>query len=248
MKLTALQRTLKNFGIAARRFRRLTLEEARILQRPSDYDIYQSELVFSPWLADGEFLELYSIVSPYTLVGNVRCHVLYTSFLQALHCKGEVWECGVYKGGTALMFKKLLELHSSSKLLRLFDSFEGMPQVNQALDVHRMGDFADTSLEVVRSVVGVDSVRYHAGFIPHTFSDLEVDAIAFAHIDLDLHDAITASIEYVYPRLSPGAVMVFDDYGFPSCPGAKIAVDRFFADKPEVPLVLPTAQALIHKL
>lgn len=108
IKFTALQRTLKNFGIAARRFRRLTLEEIRILQRPSDYDIYQSELVFSPWLADGEFLELYSIVSPYTLVGNVRCHVLYTSFLQALHCKGEVWDSGIYKGGTALMFKSYL--------------------------------------------------------------------------------------------------------------------------------------------
>ena len=42
--------------------------------------------------------------------------------------------------------------------------------------------------------------------------------------------------------------MVFDDYGFPSCPGARIAVDNFFRDKPEFPMALPTAQALIHKL
>ena len=37
-----------------------------------------------------------------------------------------------------------------------------------------------------------------------------------------------------------GAVIVYDDYGFPTCPGARKAVDDFFADKPEMPLVLTT--------
>ena len=41
--------------------------------------------------------------------------------------------------------------------------------------------------------------------------------------------------------------MLFDDYGFESCPGAKQAVDEFFRDKAEKPLVLPTAQAIIFK-
>ena len=42
--------------------------------------------------------------------------------------------------------------------------------------------------------------------------------------------------------------MVFDDYGFASCPGARKAVDEFFNDKPERPLVLPTAQAIVMRL
>jgi len=42
--------------------------------------------------------------------------------------------------------------------------------------------------------------------------------------------------------------MIFDDYGFPTCPGAQQAVDEFFEDKPEVPLVLTTGQALVFKL
>jgi O-methyltransferase len=41
--------------------------------------------------------------------------------------------------------------------------------------------------------------------------------------------------------------MVFDDYGFASCPGARQAVDNFFADTPFVPLVLSTGQAIIFK-
>lgn len=41
--------------------------------------------------------------------------------------------------------------------------------------------------------------------------------------------------------------MLFDDYGFPTCPGARQAVDEFFDDKPETPLVLPTKQAIVNK-
>jgi O-methyltransferase len=52
---------------------------------------------------------------------------------------------------------------------------------------------------------------------------------------------------FIYPRLLAGGFMVFDDYGFPSCFGARQAVDEFFAGRPEVPLVLPTGQAVVFK-
>jgi O-methyltransferase len=42
--------------------------------------------------------------------------------------------------------------------------------------------------------------------------------------------------------------MIFDDYGFPSCPGARKAVDEFFGGKPETPIVLGTGQALIVRM
>jgi hypothetical protein len=45
-----------------------------------------------------------------------------------------------------------------------------------------------------------------------------------------------------------GGVIVCDDYGFASCPGARRAIEEFFADKPEKPLALLTGQAVIHKL
>jgi O-methyltransferase len=41
--------------------------------------------------------------------------------------------------------------------------------------------------------------------------------------------------------------MVFDDYGFASCLGARDAVDAFFAGSPAVPLVLPIGQALVFR-
>jgi O-methyltransferase len=44
-----------------------------------------------------------------------------------------------------------------------------------------------------------------------------------------------------------GGFIIFDDYGMPSCPGARAAVDQFFADKPEKPLALHTGQALVFR-
>jgi len=55
------------------------------------------------------------------------------------------------------------------------------------------------------------------------------------------------SLAFVWPRLSRGGMIVFDDYGNPMCPGARKAIDTFFADKPEIPLCLPSGQALVFR-
>lgn len=204
--------------------------------------------LFCPWLGYGDFGEIFTAVSRHTLVSSDRVWVLYSLAKQALHVAGEFWECGVYKGGTALVLAKVVS-KTKGKKLRLFDSFEGMPATDPNLDYHNEGDFSDNSLSAVRQRVGDDSfVEFHPGFIPKTFNDLGGREIAFAHVDVDIYQSVLDCCEFIYPRLSPGGVLIFDDYGFPSCPGARAAVDGFFEEKPEVPLVLPTGQAVVIKL
>jgi O-methyltransferase len=84
--------------------------------------------------------------------------------------------------------------------------------------------------------------------VPETFAGLEDRRFCFAHIDLDLYQGVKDAVAFVYPRMPRGGLIVFDDYGFASCPGARKAVDEFFADKPERPLALSTGQALVAKL
>jgi O-methyltransferase len=54
-------------------------------------------------------------------------------------------------------------------------------------------------------------------------------------------------MSFVWLRLTLGGFIVFHDYGFPSCPGARAAVDEFFAARTCVPLCLPTGQAVVFK-
>jgi len=202
--------------------------------------------LFSPWLGYGDFRKHLDAASRHTLVSADRCYVLYTLAAQALHLDGDFWECGVYRGGTAHL---LAEVISSSdrpaKALRLFDTFAGMPETDARRDLHSKGDFADTSLEAVQSRIGTRAyVHYHQGRIPATFSGLERSTIALAHIDVDIYQSVVDSIEFIMPRLALGGFIIFDDYGFPTCPGARQAVDEFFAERREKPLVLPTGQAV----
>jgi O-methyltransferase len=209
-----------------------------------DAELYR--LHYSPWLSE-EFRELYAQISPHTVVSIQRAWTLWQGVHQAMNLPGDVAEAGVFRGGTAKLLAKAM-VERPGKQLFLFDSFEGMVSVS-ADDRHAKGDFSDTSLEGVQKVIGDHPfVEFRKGWVPATFEGLEQRQFCFVHIDLDLHDGVLESLRFFYPRMSPGGIIVLDDYGFASCPGARAAADEFFADKPERLLALSTAQAIIHKL
>ena len=205
-------------------------------------ELYQP--VYSPWRSEA-FLAEYARVSPYTLVSDDKCYLLAALATQSSQLDGEVWECGVYQGGTAMLLAG--RLSAAGKTLRLFDTFEGMPETDAAKDLHKGGDFSNTSLDSVRSRVRGDFVHFHKGLIPETFSGLESARIAFAHVDVDIYSSIRACCEFIFPRLCVGGVMIIDDYGFYRCPGARSAVDEYFSGRTTIPVALPTGQALVMK-
>jgi O-methyltransferase len=226
--------------------RRISRESIPLPFAIPDGELYRP--VFSPWLGGGEFRSYYERAIPRTLVSPDRCYVLYCLLLQALRVEGDVWECGVYRGGTAAMMGAMLADKMPTKKLYLFDSFEGMPDADSKKDWHRKGDFSDTSQESVESYVGQgDLCVIRKGYIPATFSGLESARIALAHIDVDIYRSVKDCLDFIWPRLSRSGFIVCDDYGFPTCPGARAAVDEFFAGKSTIPLCLPTGQALIFK-
>lgn len=214
--------------------------------RPEPQALYQP--LYSPWLdQEGEFGAYYRVVEPRTVVTADRCYVLYRLLLQSLSVEGDVWECGVFHGGTAALMAAVLGDRQASKKLYLFDTFEGMPETG-AEDLHAKGNFSDTSVEAVAQFVGhADFCVIRKGFIPQTFAGLEAARIALAHVDVDIYRSVKDCLEFIWPRLARGGFIVCDDYGFPSCPGARAAVDEFFAGKAAFPLCLPTGQALVFK-
>jgi O-methyltransferase len=222
-----------------------------LLRRRLDHrkvpDAHLYKPLFSPWLGQ-PFAEVYGKAGGVSLVSEDRYWVLYSLALQSMNLQGNVWEAGVYRGGTATLLRDVIAQSGLGKSLHLFDTFEGMPETDPTRDMHRQKDFCDTSLEGVQALVGTFPwIYYHKGYVPATFIGLEAESISLAHIDLDIYRSILDSCEFIYPRLVDGGFMIFDDYGFPSCPGARQAVDEFFSTKPEQPLVLSTGQAVIFK-
>lgn len=158
--------------------------------------------------------------------------------------QGEVWECGVFRGETA---KWIRDYMGPCRTLRLFDTFTGLP-VSGVHDKHPIGAMNGTSEALVRERFAGDvNTHFHVGVMPETFAGLENSVISIINIDVDQYDSVKACLEFAYPRVIPGGYVLLDDYACGDCPGAKLAVDQFMADKPEKLVLADTAQPYFIK-
>jgi O-methyltransferase len=212
------------------------------LYMPIDNPWALKQTLYTPWAGEETFESYAKLARPYTLVTSDRLYVLFCLTQQAMCLEGDFIECGVYKGGTARMIDAIL---AGSQKLSLYDTFTGMPEVHPDKDLHKVGDFADTSVEAIRELI--PTAILHPGLIPDSFEDLPKQ-ISFAHIDVDIYQSVKDCCEWIYDRLTPSGFMIFDDYGSITTPGCREAVDEFFTGKPEVPLILATGQALVVKI
>lgn len=163
--------------------------------------------------------------------------------------EGDVIEFGTFRGGTAGV---ILQNLAPQKILHICDSFTGMPPVAAEDNYHQEGDFAKTGhAQVIRGLAELGThFKAHVGFFSETIPEMEKkgpDTIAFAHIDADLYQSVLDALEFCYPRMVRGGVMILDDYAAPSCLGAKQAADEFFSGKSEhiVPLSQPSHGCLV---
>lgn len=206
---------------------------------------------YSPWFTDW-FQRKYKEIEPNTLVKEDRCYILHQLTTYGLNLEGDFVECGVFKGGTAYLIADVIKNFTTKpKIFHLFDTFKGMPELaNQDSSSHKKGDFGDISLDKVKHLLKPFSfIQYHAGVIPNTFSQTNLNKIAFAHIDVDLYQTVLDCCSFFYNKLSKGGIMIFDDYGFYGYKdAAKKAVDEFFNDKPEPIISLRNGQSFIIKV
>lgn len=196
------------------------------------------------WSKSGEFLEIYDAVKSHALAATDRCFMLYQLSRAVESCEGDIAEVGTYLGGTAHLLAKT----SPGKKVHIFDTFEGMPETLAGVDRHVSGDFAETSLEKVKAnLADCENVAFYKGIFPETAGPIEDTRFSFVHIDVDIYQAVKDCLEFFYPRMDAGAIIVMDDYEMPSCPGVKKAVTEFLRDKPEKVIITTKHQCAVIK-
>ena len=161
---------------------------------------------------------------------------------QSKKFEGAFAEVGVFKGASA----KLICEVKGDKPLHLFDTFEGLPEASpHDRQVHAKGQYA-YSLENVRQYLqSYDRVEFHKGMFPDSAVDVPELSYCFAHFDVDLYEGTRACLEYFYPKMVTGGVILSHDYSILA--GVEKAFDEFFADKPEEVIELPTTQCMVFK-
>jgi O-methyltransferase len=156
--------------------------------------------------------------------------------------KGEIAELGVYKGETA----RLIHHYLPERFLNLFDTFEGFVKndISKENDQIRNSEsvihFKDTSIDSVLSFIDSknSNVRVFQGYFPDSVDKkLYQTTFAFVHLDADLYEPTRNGLEFFYPRVSSGGIILIHDYN--AWPGCRKAVDEFFCSKKEFPIPMP---------
>ncbi|OYD82351.1 hypothetical protein CHT98_21625 (plasmid) [Azospirillum brasilense] len=161
---------------------------------------------------------------------------------------GDVAEVGCYTGATAWFIARHIVESGVPRTLHLFDSFQGLSAPGERDgSAWKAGDLSAGIATVRRNLGDFPFVALHPGWVPERFPDVADRRFALVHIDVDLYQPTRDAAAFFYDRLVPGGLMICDDYGFDTCPGATAAIDDVMAGKPEPVVGLSAGGCFIQK-
>jgi hypothetical protein len=196
---------------------------------------------------DPTFTKLFRMSRDYSMTGKDAMFALYQSvrYVVESEVEGAIVECGVWRGGSALLAALTLRELESERPIFLYDTFEGMTPPS-ARDIDVEGGHADDYIERYGDdgkwcYAGLEEVE--ATFRQHGFgaevslikgdvaNTLRTHApsgsVSLLRLDTDWYDSTKLEMEILYPKLSVGGVLIIDDYGH--WQGSRAAVDEYFA-------------------
>ena len=190
-------------------------------------------------------------VAPYTLTSVERIGGLVQAVrhIARTGVKGDIAECGVWRGGSMLaVARTLLEEGDTSRGLWLYDTFTRMPPPGERdrdiwgrsaasyfegpVDPHDTDGYRYLPLTEVRDLMQgtgypADQMHFVAGLVEETIPAEIPESIALLRLDTDWYESTKHELLHLYPRLVDGAMLIIDDYG--QFTGARDAVDEHLA-------------------
>lgn len=173
----------------------------------------------------------------------------YTYCWAADHCKnlpGDWVECGVNKGGMARAAIHYTGFTpQTSRKFYLLDTYEGTPDHCLGANETRRNKYEECYEQVIQNFKEFPNVMIIRGEVPGTLSQVTSSQISFLSLDMNAVAPELAAIDYFWPKLLKGAVVVLDDYNNIGHEPQKKGFDDFCRQKGKQVLSLPTGQGLI---
>lgn len=203
-----------------------------------------------PFENDQKFQELADKHSNLLPIANWHWN-LQTVLWAVQRCKdveGDFIELGVFKGHTTLFCTEYVDFGSWPKTWWLYDTFEGIPEDQQApgwKEINKRTYEGRFSYEEVEQRFSpFNNIKVIKGRVPEILMEGAPEKIAFMHIDLNNAPAEIGALELLFDRLSPGGVIIFDDYTWETTKAQFEAEKAWFAKRGLHILPLPTGQGV----
>lgn len=180
-----------------------------------------------------------------------RAYVVCWAGQRGLALDGDFVECGVNRGGYARALIAYVNFGELPRRFYLLDTFAGLVDKYISEDERNLGlkpgGYTECFDEVQKTFAPFANVILVRGPVPETLPEVKSEKVAFLSIDMNCVPPEIEAAKYFWDRLSPGAVIVLDDYGWPGHLLQKMAFDAFAIERGVQILALPTGQGLIIK-
>ena len=199
--------------------------------------------------------DLIDLISDYSMTPKIRIYNLLQALrhLKEKNIEGDYVECGVWKGGNILLFKKFLEIEETiQRKIYAFDTYEGMTAPDKNDFEISNNNFASQLLkkdkskksniwgicsleEVMKNIskhtLNLENINFIKGPVEDTLNINKniPEKISLLRLDTDWYQSTKKELEVLYKNVSKGGVIIIDDYGHWG--GSKKAVDEFFSNK-----------------
>jgi O-methyltransferase len=185
-----------------------------------------------------------------------RLHTVLWAATLARHVPGDFVECGTSRGDMPWIISETPEFERSGKTFYVYDSFAGFdPRYSSEMDFpevpqlwHQLHEESGSDPHLYEKVVkrfsAKPNVKIIKGVVPDVLRNVAPTSISFLHLDMNAPLAERLAVEYLYDRLSPGAVVLYDDYGWVQYRRIKEAADEVLGARGQNVLELPTGQGL----
>jgi len=219
---TQLKRAVNRLGFRIHRLPRET---------GGPYEEILPRATYAPWNADTAFQETYEVIRNNTLVDKYRCFELWQMVSQVAKLPtGGILEVGVWRGGTGALMAKQAQLCGITEPVFLCDTFCGVVKATANDETYQGGEHSDTSIPLVESLLSslqLSNTKILQGIFPDDTADQVADQkFRLCHIDVDVYQSAREVNEWVWERLLPGGIVVYDDYGFEACDGITKCVEE----------------------
>ena len=171
------------------------------------------------------------LARPLTLLTKSQLDLIEKSILtlEQRGVPGDFIEAGVWRGGVIILMRALIDAYRiAERKVFAADSFSGIPKNVRALNdpVDSWSDRWVASLDEVQQNIGRfglldDRIAFTVGYFSDSLKSLAGEKFALIRLDSDSYDSVETSLEYLYPLLSKGGIVIIDDWHLP---GSKMAV------------------------
>lgn len=181
-----------------------------------------------------------------------RTYVCCWAAEHGMRLEGDFVECGVNLGGMSRAIVQYVDFNKADKKFYLFDTYQGlstehMSKGEEELLAHHNDVYYDCYEDAKKNFKDYPNAHLIKGTVPETLASVTFGKVAYLSIDMNCVMPEVAALEFLWDKLVPSAIVVFDDYGWEPHRMQKEGIDNFVRGKGASVLTLPTGQGLLVK-